>query len=165
MDKKKYALGAGCAIFCIDVITKVLTYLYIPLMDMFPYMYPYGGIAIAKNILGIEASLVYKMNTGAAWGLFADYQYYLLALRIVLVGTFIGYCFWGKMRDTWYLPAALVLSGAVGNIVDFFFYGHVVDMIHLVLWGYDYPVFNVADSAIFCGVVWLIMISSTKDKT
>ena len=44
-----------------------------------------------------------------------------------------------------------MLAGALGNIVDSLFLGHVVDMIHVVFWGWDYPVFNVADSFIFLG--------------
>ena len=49
--------------------------------------------------------------------------------------------------------------GALCNILDYFFYGHVIDMLHFVFWGYDYPVFNVADSFICIGVFWLFFAS------
>ena len=52
-----------------------------------------------------------------------------------------------------------IIVGAVGNLVDYVAYGFVVDMFHFILWGYDYPVFNVADTAITVGMGWLIVLS------
>ena len=54
------------------------------------------------------------------------------------------------------LALALVLGGAVGNIIDRVIYGAVADFVHLHAWGYDFYVFNVADSAITLGVIALI---------
>ena len=48
----------------------------------------------------------------------------------------------------------LILAGAISNVIDTFVYGHVVDMIHFTFWGYDYAVFNLADSAVCLGVFW-----------
>jgi len=55
-----------------------------------------------------------------------------------------------------YFPFALILTGAVGNVLDYFVYGHVIDMLHFVLWTYDFPVFNIADSLITLGVAGLM---------
>ncbi|GAB4144559.1 MAG: signal peptidase II [Sphingomonadales bacterium] len=54
------------------------------------------------------------------------------------------------------LGLALVLGGAIGNIIDRVIYGAVADFVHLHAWNYDFYVFNVADSAITLGVIALI---------
>jgi signal peptidase II len=46
----------------------------------------------------------------------------------------------------------------VGNILDFFLYGHVVDMLHIQLWGYTPFVFNVADAMISLSLCWLLLL-------
>lgn len=51
---------------------------------------------------------------------------------------------------------ALILGGAIGNLVDRFIHGAVVDFIHLHAWGYNFYVFNVADAAITIGAVLLV---------
>jgi signal peptidase II len=50
----------------------------------------------------------------------------------------------------------LVLAGAVGNVNDRIFIGAVVDFVDVHAWGYHWPAFNVADSAITCGAVLLV---------
>jgi len=55
------------------------------------------------------------------------------------------------------VPLTMIIAGAVGNVVDSFVYGHVIDMVHFVFWGYSFPVFNVADSCIFLGVVSMMV--------
>ncbi|WP_262691940.1 signal peptidase II [Kordiimonas aestuarii] len=52
---------------------------------------------------------------------------------------------------------ALILGGAIGNLIDRLVHGAVVDFIHLHAWGYNFYVFNVADSAITIGVLLLII--------
>lgn len=121
-------------------------------------LYPYGGVSVFKNFFGIEFSLVHATNTGAAWSIFADHGSLLLYLRIVLIAGLIYFYFKEK---TSYLkfPIALIIAGAFGNILDIFFYGHVIDMFYFVFWGYSYPVFNIADSAICVGVFLYILLS------
>jgi signal peptidase II len=150
-------------ILLVDWASKLATVTNLPYMNTY-ISYPYGGVGVFKDFLGIEFSLVYTKNTGAAWGLFQEYQIALLVLRSVFVlGLFIYVFFYNKDRAyDW--PFTLILAGAVGNILDYFLYGHVIDMFHFILWGYDYPVFNVADSAIFVGIVWLVLIGIFSKK-
>jgi signal peptidase II len=109
--------------------------------------------------MGIEFSIIHQINRGAAWGVLADFQFPLLILRIALVVALIAYLFFSKKHPTWRIPLTLVVAGALGNIIDYFFYGHVIDMFLFRFWGYDYPVFNVADSAIVIGIFWLFCAS------
>lgn len=57
---------------------------------------------------------------------------------------------------------ATIFGGAVGNIIDRFLHGAVVDFIHLHAGGYDFYVFNVADSAVTIGVI-LLLIDGLRD--
>lgn len=118
--------------------------------------YPYGGIGIFKNFLGIEFSISHQINHGAAWGMLADFQIPLLYLRIALISFLFIYTIFFNTNPKRNIPFVLIIAGATGNVIDYFLYGHVVDMLHFVLWGYDFPVFNLADSAIFIGVAYVL---------
>ncbi len=144
--------------FALDAATKYLTQQYLPLRDL--GYYPYGGIAVFKDVLGIEFSLVHATNKGAAWGILGGYQGWLIGLRIAIVLGVMAYFFLSNRHPYWRIPLMLIIAGALGNIVDYFFYGHVIDMFHFILWGYDYPVFNVADASIFIGICSLFLVSS-----
>lgn len=156
--------GAFSILFLIDLLSKFATDAYLPRMEYSSSLYPYGGIPIFENFLGIECSITHRINTGAAWGMLADYQIYLLISRIFLVIGMIIYLFKFNDEAHWEIPFGLIITGAIGNILDFFIYGHVVDMFHFVLWTYDYPVFNVADALIFCGVFSLFVLSFKEKK-
>lgn len=152
----------GSLLFLVDLLTKFLTQKWIPLMR--GQSYPYGGIKIFKDFFGIEFSIVHATNRGAAWGLFSDFQFYLICLRIILIVGLIIYVFFYHKRQSSIIPLTLIIFGALGNIVDYFLYGHVIDMLHFILWGYDFPVFNVADSAICIGIFWLLIDSWFLDS-
>jgi len=152
------------ALFLLDQVTKLLTHLYIPLMSRSAPRYPYGGVPLFKNFLGIEFSLSHTTNKGAAWGAFADSQVYLLLFRIVFIAGVVIYLTFFNKKGRLFAPLLLVVTGAISNVLDFFAYGHVVDMLHFVFWGYDYPVFNVADVMIFVGIFWLLWLSFTEEK-
>lgn len=80
-----------------------------------------------------------------------------------LIAGLCVYLFCFNRDSSWQIPLILIIAGAVGNVADFFLYGHVVDMLHFVFWGYDFPIFNVADSAISIGIGLLFVISWFKD--
>ncbi len=124
--------------------------------------YPHGGIAIFHNVLGIDFSIVHQTNKGAAWGMFAYFQDYLLFFRLMTIGLILGYLFFFNKNPLRRFPLLLILTGAIGNVIDYFVYGHVIDMFYFTFWGYSYPVFNIADSAIFCGVALLLFQSYSK---
>lgn len=157
-----YIIGMG--VFLADIASKYFTHTHLPLMRYPWLVYPYGGIPVFKNLLGIEFSISHQINKGAAWGMLAEYQMPLLYIRIgLIIALFIYFLFLNK-HQSWNIPLALILAGAAGNVLDYFLYGHVVDMLHVILWGYDFPVFNIADSAICIGIAWLFMLSLWEKK-
>ncbi len=156
---KSASFFIGVCVFLVDLISKYLTNSFLPVMNHSTFWYPYGGIGVFKNFLGIEFSISHQINHGAAWGIFSEFQMPLLYLRIALIVGLVIYALFFNKHAEWNIPLVLIIAGATGNVVDYFIYGHVVDMIHFVLWGYDFPVFNIADSAIFLGITSMIVLS------
>ncbi len=59
---------------------------------------------------------------------------------------------------------ALIIGGALGNVIDRFHYGYVIDFIDLHLGAHHWPTFNVADSAICLGVIFLLILNLNKGE-
>ena len=164
LSRRFLPAAVGIIVFIVDFITKYFTHHHLPVINRHTLWYPYGGIGVFKNFLGIEFSISHQINHGAAWGVLSNYQLPLLYFRIALVAALLFYAVFVNKHKSWSIPLALIISGAAGNILDYFLYGHVVDMLHFVLWGYDFPVFNIADTAIFIGIVSLIFVSSFETQ-
>jgi len=164
--KKLSFLIALCSFLLIaDVLSKAYAYYYLPPLGWASSVYPYGGIGVFQGFLGIDFSLNYAMNKGAAWGFFASFQEYLLYARLLIITVLSTYILVGKMAYFKRLALSLIAIGAMGNVIDYFVYGHVVDMFYFVFWGYSYPVFNIADSSIFLGVFSLFLYSFLEKKS
>jgi signal peptidase II len=111
-------------------------------------------------------------NTGAAFSFLADTSWgrYVFAALAAVISSVLGYWLWRTPRGQWReaLPFSLVIGGALGNLIDRLMHGHVVDFIQ---WHwkdvYYYPSFNIADSALVCGAVALVVfgVFGKRDKT
>lgn len=154
----KYLLGV-LILLIFDQSIKYYVFHNLPKMNWLHPFYPFGGIGVFKDFFGITFSINYLANTGAAWGTFSSYGKFLFFLRIVIVLFLIVYLFHFNKVKRRSFPLFLIISGAIGNILDYVLYGHVVDMFNFNFWGYSYPVFNIADSYITIGVIWLLLIS------
>jgi signal peptidase II len=163
--KRAALLALLCAaLIAVDMITKWATQAYIPpVTQVFP-VYPYGGVPILPDTWGVEISLVHATNKGAISGLFSDYRIPLLIIRLVLTAGLLIYIFYIRPPRAMQVPLILIVAGAIGNVVDIFLYGHVIDMIHFRFWGWHYPIFNLADSMILIGVVWLLILSTVMKR-
>jgi len=114
--------------------------------------------------------LVRLHNTGAAFSFLADasgWQNWLFTGIAFVVS--IGILYWlvtlpSKGRRVLALGLALVLGGAIGNVIDRSFYGYVVDFILFHYREWSYPAFNIADSAITCGVVLILYDGVVLDR-
>jgi signal peptidase II len=106
-------------------------------------------------------NLVLVYNKGAAFSMFADaagWQTPLLAGFAVVASVIVGYLI-ARNPAKWLLclGLALILGGALGNLIDRLRYGQVVDFLDFHAWGWHWPAFNVADSAICVGAAILIL--------
>jgi len=86
-------------------------------------------------------------NSGAAWGIFKEGRLFFLVITPVLLAVMLVFLF--RNKNT-LLRAALsfVIGGAVGNYIDRLLAGGVVDFLDFYIFGYNFPTFNAADSAI-----------------
>lgn len=107
-------------------------------------------------------NLKLAFNTGVSFSLFAgsDIQYmpYILAAINIIAG--ILFLFWMHSKNhtkLYNLGLGMMLGGAIGNAVDRFLYGAVVDFLDIFYANYHFPTFNIADSAITVGVTLLIL--------
>lgn len=109
-------------------------------------------------------NLTYVHNTGAAFSFLSDaggWQRWLFAGLAVVMGGIIG--LWLarlKQHETLMAVAlALVLGGAIGNLIDRVAYGYVIDFLDVYYQDWHWPAFNIADSAICIGVALMLLES------
>ena len=105
-------------------------------------------------------NLVLVFNKGAAFSMFADasgWQTPLLIAFAVSAAAIVGYLIIkNPQKNLLCLGLALILGGAVGNLIDRLRVGQVVDFLDFHAMGWHWPAFNVADSAITLGAALLI---------
>ena len=122
-----------------------------------------GNIALRESIPVVPGfRLTHVENTGAAFGLFAEspvqwkvgalVSFSVLALVVVLALLWKN----GHSLSTTSIGLSLILGGAMGNLWDRMFTGHVVDFLDFYVGSYNWPAFNVADSAIVVGAILLV---------
>ncbi len=141
-------LGLSVGIVLIDQLTKWLVvdaltlYQRIPILPVF--------------------DLVRLHNTGAAFSFLSDasgWQNWLFTGIAFVVSVVIVWWLLTLPREgrrVLGLGLALILGGAIGNLIDRLLYGYVIDFLLLYYQDWSYPAFNVADSAITCGVVFIL---------
>ena len=102
----------------------------------------------------------YLTNTGAAFGLLQNGSLLFVIVAIV-VSLVIVYYYLNLPAGQWLvrLSLGMQLSGALGNLIDRLRVGHVIDFLDFQIW----PVFNVADSSVICGVVLLALLLLRED--
>ena len=103
--------------------------------------------------------ITYHRNSGAAFGIL---QGHMLLFYVVTTVAVIGILIWLSKLDikknrVLAISLALILGGAIGNFIDRVMYQAVIDFIQTIWWGYHFPIFNLADSVLVCGVI-LMMI-------
>lgn len=104
-------------------------------------------------------SLTMVWNTGISMGLALGDALGRWGIVVMTAGISIWLTFWLKRSTRAFEAIALmlILSGAVGNLIDRFVHGAVVDFLHFYAHTYSFYVFNVADSAITIGVIMLLI--------
>jgi signal peptidase II len=156
----------GMALLFLDFVTKAYVYHVLPFYDTCVGA-RCTAIPIFYDFVGIDFLINLAVNKGAAWGVFADFQVVLLIVRILVIFGLFIYLFFLNQNPYADVPLVLIIAGAIGNVIDFFLYGFVIDFLHFNLWGYHFPIFNFADTCITIGVIWLFLIAlfTRKKKT
>ena len=111
---------------------------------------PRGG----RESLALGVDLVNVRNRGVAFGVLADGGALVSVVVVVALLALLAFFARNARRPLVWLPTGLLLGGALGNLVDRFRWGYVVDFVDVRVWPY---VFNVADAAITVGVALLLL--------
>ncbi len=103
-------------------------------------------------------------NTGAAFSFLADaggWQHTLFIGLALLISLVLAVALRRTPRAEWQtaLPYALIISGALGNVIDRFRFGYVIDFVQWYWRDHYWPVFNLADSCIVVGAVLMVLFS------
>jgi signal peptidase II len=125
----------------------------------------------SRSIVQDVFDVTYVRNTGAAFGLFAsvDSSIKAVLLNSVAVVVFLvvsAYALRSSHRSVrLQVGLALILGGAVGNLLDRVRFGYVVDFLDFAISGHHWPAFNIADSAICIGVGLLFLDMLRQDES
>ena len=111
----------------------------------------------SKTIINNFFYLTLVHNKGAAWGLLFDKVNLLLIISIVFLVLFIYMIEKNELKKYEEISYGLIIAGVVGNMIDRLFRGYVIDFLDFNIFGYNYPVFNIADTLIVTGVIIVIV--------
>lgn len=147
---RKTEFWVSAAVVAFDQITKAIVSAGLPI---------HGSVTIVRGLV----DLTHVQNTGAAFGVLnaAEFPFKTSLLAMVAALALIGIAMYSARlaphQKIARLALALVLGGAVGNLIDRLLHGYVVDFVD-VYWGeHHFWAFNVADSAITIGVVLMMV--------
>ncbi|MCA0979905.1 signal peptidase II [Exiguobacterium aestuarii] len=97
-------------------------------------------------------------NKGAAWGMLEGQMAFFFVITILVV---VGLVYFLHKEVNGYqllgYSVGLLLAGAIGNFIDRLFRGEVVDFVDTYPFGYNFPIFNVADMALTFGVILMVI--------
>jgi signal peptidase II len=138
-----------------------LTAALIVALDQFAKWAVSHRISLYDNITVIPGffRLTHRVNPGAAFGLFSEssspWRIVFLVLFSTIAMSVVSVLLWrnGHLLSTTGVGLALILGGAAGNLWDRVIDGHVVDFLLFYIGQYQWPAFNVADSAIVIGAI------------
>jgi signal peptidase II len=140
-------LGLAAAIIAVDQLTKVTI----------ERLFDFGDV---RPVTGFF-NLVLTYNKGAAFSFLAGasgwQKEFLTAIGIAASLVIVYLLARHGSQKLFSLALALILGGAIGNVIDRVAHGHVIDFLDFHWRGWHWPAFNVADSAIVCGAALLIV--------
>jgi len=138
-------------IILLDQLTKWMVVHYMKLGE---------SIQVIENFLYITS----HRNRGAAWGILQGQMWFFYIITVIVM---LGLVYYlekeGKYNKLFGMSIALMLGGAMGNFIDRVFRKEVVDFVNTYIFTYDFPIFNVADSALVIGV-GLMMLHMLREE-
>ena len=113
-----------------------------------------GNVIVIPNFF--EIHLTY--NTGAAWSLFSNQVLFLSVLSIIALVLLTIFKQGIKESKLKTISFTLIYAGIMGNLLDRMIFHHVKDFLKFNLFGYEYPIFNLADIFIVVGGILLAIV-------
>lgn len=141
---KKKHLIIGIAIIAIGII-----------LDQIIKIVVRTNMTLSQKIVCIPRFfyITYFENTGAAWGIFSNNTIFLIVISIILL--FVFAYMYRKIdfnkEKLYSCSLTLIISGLIGNLIDRIVFRSVTDYLDFYIFGYDFPIFNLADSLLVVG--------------
>lgn len=137
----------------IDQLTK---WLVIQKMDL------YESIPIIDHFFYITS----HRNAGAAWGILQGQMVFFYIVTIfVIIGLVYYMEKYARNNKLTAVSLSLILGGAIGNFIDRLLRQEVVDFLDVMIFKYDFPIFNVADSCLVIGVILIFIATIMEEKS
>lgn len=150
MNKKNWLLI--CLLVLIEQVSKLMV---LRLLDY------HTSVQVIKNFF----YLTLVKNTGASFSILSGNVPLLIVISFIAFFFIVGYINKSKnMKKIESVSYCLVLSGLLGNLIDRMFRNGVIDFLDFKIFGYSYPIFNIADIFIVCGIFILIFLEFRSDK-
>ncbi|MCI8394799.1 MAG: signal peptidase II [Bacilli bacterium] len=113
---------------------------------------------LEQEVIWIENffSIHYINNYGAAWSILNNRISTIILLSLIALVILYRYMYLFRLNTRNNIAFGLLVGGLVGNLMDRWLFGYVRDFLDFKIMGYDYPIFNIADTAIVIGTVLLI---------
>ena len=129
----------------IDLIVKII---------VVNFMKVYDTIKVIPNFF----SIMYVRNTGAAFSILEDSRlFFIIITFIALICIYLFFIKDKILRKYQIFCYSMLIGGIIGNFVDRVIYGYVVDYLSFNIFGYNFPVFNLADIFIVVAIILLIL--------
>ena len=139
-------------LFVIDLVTKILITNFMRVGDQ---------IKIIPNFL----SIMYVRNTGAAFSILENSIFFFIIAGILVLIFIYLFLVRNKTLNMYLIICySMLIGGIIGNLYDRIVYGYVVDFLSFNIFGYYFPVFNIADSFIVISII-LLIINELKVNT
>lgn len=118
-------------------------------------------LKVGESIKVIESFfyITYVQNKGAAWGILVGETIFFYLVTILAIGV-IGYWYIKSKpsQKLYRFSLILILAGTLGNFIDRVIFKYVRDFLDFYIFGYDFPVFNVADMCLSIGVALIMYL-------
>ena len=112
----------------------------------------------SQEIINNLLYFTYAHNTGVAWGMLAGHLW--LFIIVALVSAVLMIIFFKRTKKEEILTRfglVLTFAGMIGNLIDRMVLGYVRDFIDVIIFNYNFPIFNIADMAVVIGVALIII--------
>lgn len=139
------------------------------ILDQWSKFYILNDLMIPPRVIEITSffNLVLAWNTGVSFSMFNSYgsvgTFVLITVSCLIS---IGFFIWMmRVKNYWLLVGiALIIGGAIGNLIDRIRFGAVLDFLHVYYESFSWPAFNLADTFITIGVICILLESLLMHK-
>ncbi|MDR2598378.1 MAG: signal peptidase II [Holosporales bacterium] len=142
--------------FCFLLFFFIIVFDQATKWSVLAFLYPGQVVDVFPSFF----NLVLVMNSGTSFGLLSPHtraEFYLIIVATILCTLFLFYLFFKLRTVIEKVLCIFITGGAIGNLIDRFCHGAVVDFIDLHYKGWHWPAFNVADSFISIGAISLLV--------